>query len=253
MTMRSTIRTAALVALALTGLAHAAATQPMGSGPPNALQGFSVNRDKPIRITSTSLEVRDKEKRATFIGNVLVAQGDTTMKSKTLDVFYDGDSDGTDGKAAAAAQTGPGEQTQIRRLEAKGGVVVSQKDQTATGETGVFEMRTNTVTLNGNVVITQGPQVIRGERLTVDLTSGVSHLEGSARAPVQALFLPNQARAKAGEKPDSKAGEKPDSKAGEKPDSKAADNSDSRESRPEGRKDAPKSNRSAPGQPMKLN
>ena len=245
MTMRSTIRTAALVALALTGLAHAAATQPMGSGPPNALQGFSVNRDKPIRITSTSLEVRDKEKRATFIGNVLVAQGDTTMKSKTLDVFYDGDTDGTDGKAAAAAQTGPGEQTQIRRLEAKGGVVVSQKDQTATGETGVFEMRTNTVTLNGNVVITQGPQVIRGERLTVDLTSGVSHLEGSARAPVQALFLPNQARAKAGEKSDSKAGEKPDSKA--------ADNSDSRESRPEGRKDAPKSNRSAPGQPMKLN
>jgi lipopolysaccharide export system protein LptA len=235
--MRSTIRTAVLVAFALTGLAHAAATQPMGSGPPNALQGFSVNRDKPIRITSTSLEVRDKEKRATFIGNVLVAQGDTTMKSKTLDVFYDGDTDGTDGKAAAPAQAGPGEQQQIRRLEAKGGVVVSQKDQTATGETGIFEMRANTVTLNGNVVITQGPQVIRGERLTVDLTSGVSHLEGS----VQALFLPNQARAKAGEKSDNKA----------------ADNSDSRESRaesrPEGRKDAPKSSRSAPGQPMKLN
>jgi lipopolysaccharide export system protein LptA len=94
-------------------------------------------------------------------------------------------------------------------------------------------MRANTVTLNGNVVITQGPQVIRGERLTVNLTSGVSHLEGG----VQALFLPNQAR----------------SKVGEKPDGKAADNTDSRESRPEGRKDAPKSGRPAPGQPMKLN
>jgi|SRR4051794_35421846 len=233
MTTRTTIRTAALVAFALTGLAHAAATQPMGSGPPNALQGFSVNRDKPIRITSTSLEVRDKEKRATFIGNVLVAQGDTTMKSKTLDVFYDQDTDGTDGKAPA--QAGPAEQQQIRRLEAKGGVVVSQKDQTATGESGIFEMRTNTVTLNGNVVITQGPQVIRGERLIVDLTSGVSHLEGS----VQALFLPNQ-RPKTGEKPDSKA-------------DRAADNADSRETRSEGRKDAPKSSRSAPGQPMKLN
>src|SRR3954454_6364576 len=230
MTTRTTIRTAALVAFALTGLTHAAATQPMGSGPPNALQGFSVNRDKPIRITSTSLEVRDKEKRATFIGNVLVAQGDTTMKSKTLDGFYDGETDGTDGKAAPAAAQGglaPAEQQQIRRLEAKGGVVVSQKDQTATGETGIFEMRANTVTLNGNVVITQGPQVIRGERLTVNLTRGVSHLEGG----VQALFLPNQARAKAGEKPDGKA----------------ADNTDSRESRPEGRKEAPKSGRPAPG------
>jgi lipopolysaccharide export system protein LptA len=243
MTMRSTIRTGVLIALALTGLAHAAATQPLGNGPPNALQGFSVNRDKPIRITSTSLEVRDKEKRATFIGNVLVAQGDTTMKSATLDVFYDGDTDGTDGKTAQAgpaAAPATGEGQQIRRLEAKGGVVVAQKDQTATGETGIFDMRSNTVTLNGNVVITQGPQVIRGERLTVDLTSGVSHVDGGKGGVVQGLFMPNQARAKMGEKPDNKS-------------DRAADNTDSRESRPEGRKDAPKSNRSAPGQPMKLN
>ena len=74
-----------LVVLAVAGPAQA---QTM-SGLPNALQGFSINREKPVQITSTTLEVRDKEKRATFIGNVLVAQGDTTMKSKTLDVYYE--------------------------------------------------------------------------------------------------------------------------------------------------------------------
>ena len=36
-------------------------TQP-GGGPPNALQGFSQNRDKPIKINAASLEVREKEK-----------------------------------------------------------------------------------------------------------------------------------------------------------------------------------------------
>jgi lipopolysaccharide export system protein LptA len=207
-----------------------AAAQTM-SGLPNALQGFSVNRERPVQITSTTLEVRDKEKRATFIGNVLVAQGDTTMKSKTLDVYYEQEGEG--GAAGGGSQ-------QIRRLEAKGGVVVAQKDQTATGETGVFDMRTNTVMLLGNVVITQGPQVIRGDRLTVDLATGVSHVEGS----VQGLFMPNS-RAKPGERAgavDGKSAEgKPtDARSEVKPESGRG-------------KDAKPSAKSAPGQPMKLN
>ena len=54
-------------------------------------------------------------------------------------------------------------------------MVVTQKDQTATGDLGMFDMKANTVTLTGNpVVMTQGQNVLRGERLVVDLTSGVS-------------------------------------------------------------------------------
>ena len=58
-------------------------------GVPNAMQGFSQNRDQPIKIEAASLEMRDKKKEATFAGNVKVVQGDTTMTSKTLVVFYD--------------------------------------------------------------------------------------------------------------------------------------------------------------------
>jgi lipopolysaccharide export system protein LptA len=58
-------------------------------GVPNAMQGFSQNRDQPIQIEAASLEMRDKKKEATFAGNVKVVQGDTTMTSKTLVVFYD--------------------------------------------------------------------------------------------------------------------------------------------------------------------
>src|SRR5262245_64453664 len=39
-------------------------------------------------------------------------------------------------------------------------------------------MSENTVTLVGNVVVTRGSNVLRGQRLVVDLTSGVSKMDG---------------------------------------------------------------------------
>jgi lipopolysaccharide export system protein LptA len=179
---------AACFAATLLGAA-ALAAQP-ASGPPNALQGFSQNRDKPIRINSATLEVRDKEKMATFAGDVHLVQGDTTLKSKTLVVFYDDDGAAKSANGPAAATASQSKQ-QIRRAEAKGGVIVTQKDQTATGDNGVFDMRANTVTLLGNVVISQGLNVVRGERLTVDMTTGVSRVEGGR---VQALIQPGSGK-----------------------------------------------------------
>ena len=96
------------------------------------------------------------------------------MRCKTLMVFYEQDDAKADqSKSLKAATPGPGGQQRIKRLEARGGVVVTQKDQTATGETGVFDMKSNTVTLNGEVVMTQGQNVLRGDRLVVNLTNGV--------------------------------------------------------------------------------
>jgi lipopolysaccharide export system protein LptA len=91
-----------------------------------------------------------------------------------------------------AATPGLGGQQKIKRLEARGGVVVTQKGETASGDTGIFDMTTNTVTLTGNVVMTQGKNVLRGDRLVVDLTSGVSRVEAgkSGHGRVEGLFQP---------------------------------------------------------------
>ena len=170
------------------------ATQP--SGPPNALQGFSQNRDEPVHIEAATLEVRDKDKVATFNGDVHVTQGDTDLRCKSLVVFYEQDNkNGDTTSSLPAADPGPGGQQRIKRLEAKGGVVVTQKGETATGALGVFDMKTNTVTLTGNVVMTQGKNVLRGEKLVVDLTSGVSKVESGkdGHGRVQGLFLPGSA------------------------------------------------------------
>ena len=129
-------------------------------GVPNAMQGFSQNRDQPIQIEAASLEMRDKKKEATFSGNVKVVQGDTTMTSKTLVVFYDSGSAPAHAAARhkpkaieirADAVGDPGTRRQLvdPRLEAKGNVVVTQKDQVVTGETAVFDTRANLITMLG--------------------------------------------------------------------------------------------------------
>jgi lipopolysaccharide export system protein LptA len=175
-----------LAAAIIAGAAVVQAEQP--SAPPNALQGFAQNRDKPIKINAATLEVRDKDKLATFAGDVHLVQGDVDMRSSTLLVFYDEQPPPeqpaapppTGGKtSAASAQNTPQQQNQqIKRVEAKGGVTVRvpQKDQTATSDLGIFDMRANTATLRGHVVITQGVNVLRGDTLTMDMTSGASTL-----------------------------------------------------------------------------
>ena len=184
-------RSAVVAGLTAVLLAGATAVQAQSTvqGVPNAVQGFSQNRDKPIQIEAASLEMRDKDKVATFSGNVKVVQGDTTMRSKTLLVFYDNEQ-GKDGKKAGmkSSTPGPGGSSSIRRLEAKGGVIVTQKDQTVTGETGIFDMRTNTVTMLGGVVLTKDKNVLRGDRLVVDMTTGISRVESSNGRGVQGMF-----------------------------------------------------------------
>jgi lipopolysaccharide export system protein LptA len=182
-----------LIGAALLAMASAPLHAQPSKGPPNALQGFSQNRDQPVQIEAATLEVRDKDKVATFSGDVHVTQGDTNLRCKSLVVFYEQDEASADkSKTLKAASPGPGGQQRIKRLEARGGVVVTQKEQTATGETGVFDMKTNIVTLNGKVVMTQGQNVLRGDRLVVNLTSGVSRVEsGKGGGRVQGLFQPS--------------------------------------------------------------
>src|SRR6202041_1880802 len=86
---RLTALCAGAAAFTLVLVTDEARAQSTMTGVPNAMQGFSQNRDQPIQIESATLEMRDKKKEATFSGNVKVVQGDTTMTSKTLVVFYE--------------------------------------------------------------------------------------------------------------------------------------------------------------------
>ena len=165
-------------AFAQTGLAQGGAA----SSP--AKPGQLENKDAPVQIEAATLEVHDKSKTATFSGNVQVVQGDTTMRCRSLVVFY-GQEVGI-GEASGEATTGTAGKTplggtkgaqNIRRIEARGGVTVLTKDQSASGDLGIYDLKNKTITLSGNVVVSQGQNVIHGERVVVDTETGNARVE----------------------------------------------------------------------------
>jgi lipopolysaccharide export system protein LptA len=147
---------------------------------------------------------------ATFSGDVQVVQGDMTIKCQTLVVFYGGshgpgagETVATAAPPAAGAPQGVGLQhaqlvpqgaQDIRRIEARGGVTVVSKDQNASGDLGVYDLKKKTITLTGNVVVSQGKNVLHGDRVVVDTTTGNAHIESGAASQnrVRALILPNK-------------------------------------------------------------
>ena len=176
---RIPVLVATIVATMLVVVTQGAA-QSDKKAPGNLFKSMPQKRDEPIRISSATLEVRDKSKMAMFKGDVVVVQGDTNVRCNELVVFYEGERGAPGSKATPAPKGGapvPGQSgQQIRRMEARGSVVVTQKDQRAVGDRAEFDMRTNTVTLIGNVVITSSDNVARGERMTVDLNTGVARM-----------------------------------------------------------------------------
>ncbi|MGD0023653.1 MAG: LptA/OstA family protein [Xanthobacteraceae bacterium] len=197
--MRRRVRLWAVAAV-LTASASAAAQGPHPT-PPAPIQSAlqEQNQDQPVQIDAQTLEIRDKSKIATFSGNVQVVQGDTTMKCRTLVVFYGQEMGLSGDKPAAAATAAPGgtppNAQNIRRIEARGDVTVATKDQNASGDLGVYDLKAKTITLSGNVVVSQGKNVIHGERVVVDTVTGNAHVEaapGATQSRVRALIVPNK-------------------------------------------------------------
>jgi lipopolysaccharide export system protein LptA len=184
-----------LAAILVLGVTGAAAAQNQVQG---ALQ--DQNKGQPIHIEATTLEIQDRLKTATFSGNVQVVHGDTTMTCRSLVVFYGPEEGASASKAAAAGPTSAESQAapgmpqgaqNIRRVEARGGVTVVTKGQNASGDLGVYDVKTKTITLTGNVVLSQGRNVLHGERVVVDTATGDARVESGASAHdrVRALIL----------------------------------------------------------------
>jgi Uncharacterized protein conserved in bacteria len=161
-------------ALLLAGPAMAQDQAARGSGKlPEAFQGLGVDSGEPIQFEAESLEVREAESVAVFSGKVVARQNQTVLKSEKLVVYYLG----TPGEGAQ----------QVKRIEAVGDVLVTSGAQTASGDAAVFDTAAETIVVTGNVVLTQGENIIRGPKLRIDIASGQARMEGGR---VQMLIEP---------------------------------------------------------------
>jgi lipopolysaccharide export system protein LptA len=165
--------------LALTLAASLAASLAAAQKPPAARH----NADQPIEINADRLEVEQNNQLATFSGNVDARQGDIRLRASQLKVWYRSGG----GARSAAADVGGS----IVRIDALGDVLVTSPQESARGDVGVYDVANREITLTGEVVLTRGENVIRGQKLVMDMDTGVSRMQGGAGGGrVRGLFTP---------------------------------------------------------------
>jgi lipopolysaccharide export system protein LptA len=153
---------AALIGVIAAGAAWGADS---GLSDPNAPIEVSADRSDADQNTDTLI----------YSGNVVVRQGDVRLRANTVRIL-------------AAGGKRP---NQVDRIYASGHVVVDAPSGTATGDNGVYDVRPRIITLTGRVVLTRNQDVMRGDKLIVDLISGVAKLGGEQQGGrIQGMFTP---------------------------------------------------------------
>lgn len=187
-----------LAAFAVLAFAVPAAAQQQGAVT-SAFSGFSTKSNDPVNVEADNLEVRDQDQTAIFSGNVQLKQGGSIVNSRKLTIYYYQKGQGPKAEGPKQGETAghqgdnkPETGRDIRRMEAEGDVVVTQRNQRATGARGVFDVQANKVELSGGVTVSQDDNVIKGDRLKVDLNTQTSRVEGGGTGRVQGVFNPRQ-------------------------------------------------------------
>lgn len=126
---------------------------------------------QPVEVTADSLEMNRDAGTALFRGNVLIVQGPLRLSGAEVDVLY-----------------GPGAEgeTQIQRVEARGGVTLVNGPDAAEGDEAVYTVGSGEVVMTGDVLLTRPDAAMTGERLRVNVDDGTGVMEGR----VTVLFTP---------------------------------------------------------------
>lgn len=138
----------------------------------------------PIRVKADRSEVLDKERKVILIDNVDITQGDARLRADIVTMAYASTGDAGAGDAGSAFGD-------IETMTARGEVFYITPDLKATGDLGIYDARTDTITLTGNVVLIRGEDVAKGERLVMQLGAGKTTLDGGGNQ-VNMVIIPNE-------------------------------------------------------------
>lgn len=153
----------------------------------------------PIAVTANRLDIDDTGKTATFTGNVRAEQEGAALETAALEVSYEG------GNTDTAALPGSG--AKIRRIVSKTPVVMTRApqdrvtgssldydapnqvalvsgnvqmesgaDRRANADKATVDQHSDTILLTGSVLVRQGRNQLKGERLFVERATGRTQL-----------------------------------------------------------------------------
>lgn len=184
------MRKAWAILLATTCAMAAQAAPPASKGP------VTLSNDKPVAVSSDTLEVLQDKHQAIFSGNVIATQGPVNMRADKMIVFYTSNST-PNGPKTTAPNTQAATAQGIERIEARGNVIFTNPTDTAKGDAAVYNVAAQTLDLTGQVLLTRDKNVLKGTRMHYDLQTSRSVLT-AAGGPVtggggrvHGLFVPN--------------------------------------------------------------
>jgi lipopolysaccharide export system protein LptA len=166
-------------------IAAAVAVAILAGGPALAqstdlFSGFGSKGKGPIQVDAKTLEIFEEgeQRISVFSGGVTVVRGNTTMKAGTIKLYSNKKSDGTD-------------QNAFNRMEATGTVYVNSGKQTVTGAHAVVDNKAQTITLSGDVVLSQGKDVLVADRLVIDMATGHARVEQTPGKAIRMVITPD--------------------------------------------------------------
>lgn len=128
-----------------------------------------------IEVTADHLELDQAAGSAHFTGQVRAVQGALRIAADSVVVYY-GETEGTS-------------QGQITRLEADGAVTLTNGEEAAEANQASYDVAAGIIVMEGDVLLTQGPNALSSQTLNIDLATG----QGTFGGRVRTVFDPGSA------------------------------------------------------------
>jgi lipopolysaccharide export system protein LptA len=146
----------------------------------STVRGLSA--DQPIDIGADAASLRERDRVVVLSGNVVAKQGAIELRADKVTVYY---------APGGAPKAATGVAGQIDRLVAEGNVVVTRPGETVKSESATYEMAARQIVMSGHVVAMKDGNIVRGERVVVDLANETMRLDMVAPGGrVRGVFVP---------------------------------------------------------------
>lgn len=149
-----------------------------------------------VLALSLALPAASGAQNAASSANAPIMFGSDTVEYVGDTVTLKGRAELTQGSNRLRADSISGLNTQggASRMEAVGGVYFVTPEQTIRGDRAVYTTADDTIVLTGDVILTQGQNVVTGSRLTYNVRTESARMDGAPRGAagnrVQGVFYP---------------------------------------------------------------
>lgn len=149
---------------------------------------LAQSSDAPVDITADAVEVVTSQCVSIWSGSAEALQDRTRLRADVLKTIS------AKGPARPGGQASCGA---VSRIEATGNVYYVTPQQRVRGDAAVYNVEADTIVITGDVVAAQGENVMRGRRLTINVSTGDAQMQSNvtgrgAQGRPRAVIYPNR-------------------------------------------------------------